>query len=152
MQFFSVASLVITGIMVHDRQQTIDLNPLLTSNPLPGLKYLELSPSLTILSVTFTRISICFFLLRIVAAGQRWKARTWKWGLYFIMILNVWAGVPIAIITACQCRPVRKLWNPILPGTCLASSVIIGIGDFYGGKISQIKPFTDIGLGMLTIC
>lgn len=131
---FAIAAFATTSIMTHDREKFYSLYPQLSTDQLPGLKYDEFSPVLTILSVTFTRVSICFFLLRIVASGQRWQRRTWTCGLYAIMAFSIVTGVPTAIVTISQCKPIAKLWDPLLPGTCWSPNVALYFGDFYGGK------------------
>ena len=134
LQIFSLAALTIVGIMTHDREAIIRQMPEDTLNLLPGLKYQQLSPFLTIFSVTFTRVSVCFFLLRIVAVGQKWKAWVWKTILYSIMAFALVTGIPTGLITIFPCRPVAKLWNPMMPGSCWKPIVVIAIGDFYGGE------------------
>ena len=129
-QLFSIATLVILGVMVHLRWESVkDGPPLYVPEIISGLKWQELTQPTSILSVTFTRISICFFLLRIFRTDRRWRI-----GLYSIGTFAFVTGLATAIITMTQCHPIPKLWNPLLPGTCWDVNTTIAIGDFQGGK------------------
>ena len=137
-QILSITTLAITVIMTHQRVDFVRQHPQMSNNILPGLKWQEISQPLTILSIMFTRVSICFFLLRIVGIGQSWKTRTWKWGLYSIMGLALITGIPVALITVLQCSPVEKLWSPMMAGTCWDPDITIAIGEFHGGKAPNV--------------
>ena len=129
-QLFSIATLVILGIMVHLRWESVkDGPPLYVPEILTGLKWQEVTQPTSILSVTFTRISICFFLLRIFRTDRRWRI-----GLYSIATFAFVTGLATAIVTMTQCHPIPKLWNPLLPGTCWDINTTIAIGDFQGGR------------------
>ena len=106
--------------------------PLYVPEILVGLKWQALSQPLSILSVTFTRISICFFLLRIFRTD-----RAWRWGLYSIAVFSAVTGIATAVVTVTQCQPVQKLWDPLLPGTCWSPETTVAIGDFQGGMSSK---------------
>ena len=129
-QLFSVITLVILGLMVHLRWESIkDGPPLYVPEIFAGLKWQEVTQPTTILSVTFTRISICFFLLRIFRTDRRWRL-----GLYSIATFAFVTGLATAVITMTQCHPIPKLWNPMLPGECWSINTTIAIGDFQGGR------------------
>lgn len=106
--------------------------PLYVPEILVGLKWQTLSQPLSILSVTFTRISICFFLLRILRTD-----RAWRWGLYSTAVFSAVTGIATAVVTVTQCQPVQKLWHPLLPGTCWSPETTVAIGDFQGGMSSK---------------
>ena len=116
--------------MVHEREESIKNGPpLYVPEIFSGLKWQEVSQPTSILSATFTRVSICFFLLRIFRTDRRWRI-----GLYAIAVFAFATGVATAVITVTQCQPIPKLWNPLLPGTCWSISTTIAIGDFQGGR------------------
>ncbi|KAK0509025.1 hypothetical protein JMJ35_008396 [Cladonia borealis] len=125
---FSIVTLAILGIMVHERLESIkDGSPLYVPELFYGLKWQEVSQPTSILSVTFTRVSICFFLLRIFRTDRRWRI-----GLHAIAVFAFVTGVATAVVTVTQCQPISKLWNPLLPGTCWNLDTTIAIGDFQG--------------------
>lgn len=129
-QLFSIVTLVILGLMVHLRWESVKNGPpLYVPEILTGLKWQQITQPTSILSVTFTRISICFFLLRIFRTNRRWRI-----GLYSVAIFAFVTGLATAIITVTQCHPIQKLWDPILPGTCWGINTTIAIGDFQGGR------------------
>lgn len=129
-QLFSIVTLAILGAMVHEREESIKNGPpLYIPEIFTGLKWQEVSQPTSILSATFTRVSICFFLLRIFRTDRRWRI-----GLYAIAVFAFVTGVATAVITVTQCQPIPKLWNPLLPGTCWSISTTIAIGDFQGGR------------------
>lgn len=129
-QLFSIATLILLGVMVHLRWESIkDGPPLYVPEILTGLKWQQLTQPTSILSVTFTRISICFFLLRIFRTDRRWRI-----GLYSIATFAFVTGLATAVVTMTQCHPIPKLWNPLLPGTCWNINTTIAIGDFQGGR------------------
>ena len=116
--------------MVHERWESIkDGPPLYVPEIFSGLKWQQLSQPTSILSVTFTRVSICFFLLRIFRTDRRWRI-----GLHAIAVFAFVTGVATAVVTVTQCQPIPKLWNPLLPGTCWSLGTTIAIGDFQGGR------------------
>lgn len=129
-QLFSIVTLIILGLLVHLRWESVkDGPPLYVPEIIPGLKWQEVSQPTSILSVTFTRISICFFLLRIFRTDRRWRI-----GLYSIASFAFVTGLATAIITMTQCHPISKLWNPMLPGRCWGINTTIAIGDIQGGR------------------
>ena len=118
--------------MTYERVQSVAHGPpLYVPEILVGLKYQEFAQPTSIFSVTFTRISICFFLLRILRTDRKWR-----WGLYFIAVFAFVTGLVTAVLTVTQCHPIAKLWDPLLPGTCWSPSTTVSIGDFQGGRIS----------------
>ena len=87
------------GIMVHYgvgcHQFYLELSPQLTLHLSQAIEWQYISQVVLILSTTFTKVSICFFLLRIFGTK-----RTWKIGLYGIMAFSVVTNVSSASICA----------------------------------------------------
>ena len=85
----------------------------------------------TIFGLMFIKVSITFFLLRIFGlASRRW----WRWSLYLIMGITILTSLSSAIIVLTQCRPLPKLWNPHIRGTCWGPETTIAVGEYNGGK------------------
>lgn len=82
-----------------------------------ALKYTYVSPPVAILASTAGKISMVFFLLRLLGHSA---GRGYRWFLFSmtgIMIsLNVYA---IGTIVG-QCTPVEKSWKPWVSGKCLS--------------------------------
>lgn len=95
-----------------------------------ALKLESIAEVLVICSLVFTKISICLFLLRIFGKNKK----IWKWGLYSIMAFSIATNLGSVAVIYPSCRPVQKLWNPGLPGTCWRSSAYIAIAEYNGGE------------------
>ena len=53
-----------------------------------------------------------------------------------------------------SCRPVQKLWNPALPGTCWRSSAYIAIAEYNGGEspfTKEIRNYADVSFSNFNI-
>ena len=95
-----------------------------------ALKLESIAEVLVICSLVFTKISICLFLLRIFGKNKK----IWRWGLYSIMAFSIATNLGSVAVIYPSCRPVQKLWNPGLPGTCWRSSAYIAIAEYNGGE------------------
>lgn len=87
------------------------------------------------LAMTATKVSIGYFLLRVVVR------RTHLWIIYSVMGLNILSGIAFFFITLFQCTPVSKFWNRDQPGKCLGMDAVISITYVYGA-CSIICDFT----------
>ena len=76
-----------------------------------------------------SRISICFFLLRIFQS-----VRAWRLGLYAIIAFATVAAIPTFTILVAHCQPLRKEWDPRSSGTCWPRIVLNRTNYVYGGK------------------
>ena len=93
----------------------------------PALKWNYITEILLFLIIPFTKISICFFVLRIKNTG--WL----KWLLYGVIAgLIITTLVPIVILLA-QCRPIRAFWDKTA-GTCWDPRILNDVNYFQVGK------------------
>lgn len=92
-----------------------------------ALKWSSIAAPIGILSGLCTRISVCLFLLRIFGTKKAWRS-----GLYTIMVFATIVVIPTIVSLLAQCSPVRKLWNPRLPGSCWLPRTVVDIGYFNG--------------------
>lgn len=138
--------------MVHNgvgrHQFYLELSPELLLQLSQAIKWQYISQVVLILSTMFTKVSICFFLLRIFGTKPMWKR-----GLYGIMAFAVVTNISSASIVLAQCSPVQKLWDPLMPGTCWGPDTEISIGDYNGGEFYPGQRFLDVcaGKGLLTL-
>lgn len=94
------------------------------------MKYIILSETAFTLSLAFSKISICLFLLEILNNSS---AKKRKWFLYLTMcLLLVTAAVCVGQQLG-QCQPTGKLWRPEVPGTCENPDVQTKLSYFNGG-------------------
>lgn len=74
-----------------------------------------------IMTTTFTKISISFFLMSIVRDVHRRS----KVIIYGLMIVTIVCTTASTIMWALQAIPLRKLWEPEIPGTIASSRVLV---------------------------
>ncbi|KAF2123876.1 hypothetical protein P153DRAFT_303213 [Dothidotthia symphoricarpi CBS 119687] len=84
-----------------------------------ALKYVYIAPAPCILSSTAAKISMVFFLLRLLGHSATKRHR---WVLYIVTGIRVALNVFIIPIIVGQCSPIEKSWKPWVPGKCLDSS------------------------------
>lgn len=65
------------------------------------------------ISLWAVKISICFFILLLVQGVHRHT----RWVIYGLMAVTTTASTCQGILWELQARPLRKLWNPDVPGT-----------------------------------
>ncbi|MCJ1374869.1 hypothetical protein MMC20_006102 [Loxospora ochrophaea] len=95
-----------------------------------AVKYNHFSTLFTVLSLWLSKISICLFLLRILDNSQATKRR---YALYMIMVIYSVASIICLISLLAQCRPLSRVWDPLVPGVCLNQ---LGFG--YAQSISSL--------------
>ena len=94
-----------------------------------AVKYTYLGQTPLFLSASCSRISICLFLLRLFVTNRRWRIALWT----FIAVIAA-SGFLTPITLFAQCRPVAKLWNPFLDGSCWSPRTQLDIEYFMGGE------------------
>ncbi|MCJ1310165.1 hypothetical protein MMC25_003826 [Agyrium rufum] len=89
-------------------QEDLTVNQIIQIN-----KWGELSTFVLLFVSAFTKISICLFAKRI-PSSHRLKSFLWSL-IAFVTVVNT----ACAIVFVITCRPLNKLWNPAVPGTCI---------------------------------
>lgn len=100
-----------------------------------AIKYTQLSQPFLIMATAATKISICFFLLRIVNK----KNRPYRIFLCVIIVLSFLVNLGASVLIISQCQPAAKLWDTTLKGHCLDPTVNQGVAYMQGGY----TVFTD---------
>lgn len=90
-----------------------------------------ISQVILIFGTMSVKVSIAFFLLRLFGLGT---TRWWRWALYSIMVFAVSTSISCALIVLTQCRPLPKLWNNSIHGSCWGRETLVAVGDYNGGK------------------
>ena len=138
--------------MVHygvgRHQFYIEASPKLSGQFPRAIELLTISELMGLLSTMFTKVSICFFLLRIFGTIQLWKR-----SLYGIIAFAVVVNIGSASTSLVQCSPHRKAWNPLILGTCWSPVARLAIGEFNGGGYIEDQDFLHMCAekGMLTL-
>ena len=132
-----IAALVMQGLEVKygvgRHQYYLNLNPHLLEQESNAIAWAFISETVFVVSVLFTRISICLFLLRIFGTKK-----VWRWGLYSIIAFVIITGLPAGIVVLLQCPPTRRMRQPSQPGTCWRPEVGLGVGYFNGGASPRL--------------
>ena len=99
-----------------------------------AVKYIILSETAFTLSLAFSKISICLFLLKILGNSH---AKKRQWFLYLtICLLLVTAAVCVGQQLG-QCQPANKLWRPEVPGICENPDVQMKLSYLNGGMCTS---------------
>ena len=85
-----------------------------------------------IIITCLTKVSICFFVLRIPT-----DEKLIRFLYVFIASLFVVNGAT-AIVLLAQCRPLEALWNPEMKGDCWSIKVYLYIGYLQGGMLLRL--------------
>ena len=99
-------------------------------------EYEAISSAFSIMSLCFGKISICMSLLRILQ-GASW--RKLKLTLYVTIIVVSIVNSAVTIMTLVQCRPITKIWNPSIPGSCLNIDVQKDLAYLQGGMLASFR-------------
>ena len=104
---------------------------LLPGDVIEALKWNFLATALLVFSLAASKISICLFLLRVLAQTHVRFKRSFPHG---IIILLTTIAIPSAGYALGQCQPVREFWNPATPGQCKNSEFFVRLGYANGGQ------------------
>ena len=95
-----------------------------------ALKFNYLTIPFIIMSLCFSKISICLFLLRIIGGSNAPKKKVFLKAMILLLLsINTLDFITVMI----QCRPLRKLWDNQVSGTCWAPEVQAGFAYVQGG-------------------
>ena len=83
-----------------------------------------------IIANMFVKLAIGLFLLRIFTTS-----RTRSWVVYGILAFVVATSISAAIAVLCECRPIAKLFNPSIPGSCVSDTTRDAIPYFQSSKL-----------------
>ncbi|PSN70584.1 hypothetical protein BS50DRAFT_486793 [Corynespora cassiicola Philippines] len=100
----------------HDREQ--------------ALKYTFIAPAISIVASTAGKISMVFFLIRLLGSSAK---AIHRWILYTVTFIMVGLNIFIIGVLLGNCTPMEKTWKPATPGKCLPSGYLE-----YGGRIQAI--------------
>ena len=89
------------------------------------------------LSLMFAKLSICLLLMLVFMTNRVWNYRLWKRAMYIIMALIVATNLSSIILVCSQCKPVARLWNPNVSGTCWSKGPTLALYYYQGGKTAK---------------
>jgi len=111
-QVFAIVVLIFESIAIKNGIGTHKVF-LSRTGAIEAAKWSTLTITPNVLTTMMARISICFFMLRVVG-----KTTAYRNFLLAIIIGTAVIGTLTVLNTYITCRPVPKIWNPALAGTC----------------------------------
>ena len=81
-----------------------------------------------LVSATLSKISICLFFI-----GLLRRARQWRMLLVGLIVVMAVINLAFALAVYLQCRPLEKVWEPSVAGSCSDPSIQVNFGYAQGG-------------------
>lgn len=64
--------------------------------------------------------------------------------IYALMIYHVAWVIAVSVLLSVQCQPLRKFWDPLLPGQCISETTFIAVTE----SINSFGDFLLVALAM----
>lgn len=87
-----------------------------------------------VIGVSLVKISVCFFVLRMIAGTNKAIRRIFVGFMIILIVLTV-ANV---LLLCLQCIPIQGFWNPEIKARCVEPSDVEKISKAFSGKLPQI--------------
>ncbi|GAB1313488.1 hypothetical protein MFIFM68171_03698 [Madurella fahalii] len=97
------------------------------SDPARALEFDVLGQPWYLMSVTLSKISICLLFMSLLG-----RARQWRILLGVLIVLMAAVNLAFSLTVNLQCRPLEKVWKPLVEGSCWDPSVQLNFGYFQG--------------------
>ena len=99
-------------------------------------KYNVILNVVLVMSSCFSKISVCFLLLRLLKDAVARKRKLFLWSL--IVLLSIYNVVDIISLLV-QCRPTAYIWDKAIQGSCWDPEVQDGFAYMQGGAHSRVS-------------
>lgn len=99
-------------------------------------------------SVFPSRIAIILQIMRIFNKKTRSKTNVVYWGSWVMMAFTAAYSLTVSFISIFPCKPVHRLWNQTLPGTCISPMIpgVVGsVGNLVGDILVLALPIIAVG-------
>jgi len=96
-------------------------------NALDILKYNTFFQMDNVMCTLFTKISISLYILRI------YDSLKLRWILSVLMGFMTMATIAVIVVLSVSCRPLRKLWEPEIAGTCIPLTTVYCVAHVQSG-------------------
>ncbi|KAL2265288.1 hypothetical protein VTJ83DRAFT_6388 [Remersonia thermophila] len=97
------------------------------ADPARALQFHTLGRPWCLVSSTISKVSICLFFSSLLGRARHWRALL----AYLILIIGV-VNAAYGLAFYLQCRPLEKVWNPLVAGDCLGPTVQANFGYAQG--------------------
>ncbi|MCJ1311882.1 hypothetical protein MMC25_005555 [Agyrium rufum] len=98
------------------------------------VKWSTIAQIVEVICIAFVKISVCLFILRVIEGTSR-RITQLLWMLIIFIILCHLAPLLLYVL---QCRPLNKVWEPMVPGNC------------YSSRLTYTAAYVAIGLDAFT--
>ncbi|KAL8806017.1 MAG: hypothetical protein Q9200_005200 [Gallowayella weberi] len=102
-----------------------------------AIEWTMIGHSVSYFSIFFVKISVCFFILRVIKGTHR----TSRFSVYCLMVLLTLSTIAAIVANCIVCIPLRKLWNPKLAGTCFSRSMLDHVTRTFAGRVVSLHSF-----------
>lgn len=99
------------------------------------LKWTTASEIQNVIGVCFVKISVCFFVLRMIEGTNNAIRRIF---VSFMTILSV-LMVANVLLLCLQCIPIQGIWDSEIPAHCIAPSNVDNISKAFSGMLRPTK-------------
>ena len=132
-QVVQVVTIVVATLATHNGMMIhiYYLTPEQVANTIKWLKGIEIG---CIICPMLIKLSICVSILRLVTDAQR----TITIAIWFLMLVLSLTGTATFLVEAVQCMPLKKLWEPEVPGKCIKAEIVNWILAAYGSKCTHL--------------
>ncbi len=104
------------------------------------LKWTLIAEIQVVIGTSFTKVSVCAFVLRIFKRTNKMLA----YFIYGLVTLVTVTTVALVITFSLQCRPLNALYDPRVAGTCYSQHVTFSVAYGQGGELARIVVCASI--------
>lgn len=98
-----------------------------------AVKWAELAELFAVIANWGTKVSICFFLLRLI---KRTNPIT-RYCIWTLLALNTITALVTCILWGVQARPIQSLWDPSIPGKHLSANIAVNSDYATAGELPR---------------
>jgi hypothetical protein len=95
-----------------------------------------------LVSVTLSKISICFFFMDLLR-----RARQWRVLLAGLIMLMAVINLAFALVVYLQCQPLGRAWDPSVAGSCSDPKIQVNFGYAQGGRLQLLRTIRSLADG-----
>lgn len=110
------------------------------------LEFSAISEGLNVFGIGVVKISVCLALLRVVERARR-GITLFLWSL---LVLIAMTHLALAMLFFLHCRPLARLWNPKVNGSCMSTHTTV-LAGYVGFAIDVVTDLLCAGVPVLVI-
>ena len=110
------------------------------------LEFSAISEGLNVFGIGVVKISVCLALLRVVERARR-GITLFLWSL---LVLVATTHLALAMLFFLHCRPLARLWNPKVNGSCMSTHTTV-LAGYVGFAVDVVTDLLCAGIPVLVI-